>query len=393
LPEVPDLDVPIPSPMPPELSVAPPVEACTATPATVQVYAQTPALGSPSSEAPLELREADVTDRAPELELEELGSSEYTPCLTDLVTAARLRPPVLFEDPDDLVIRAAPPPLEMTVPLPPAEPITVALPELPELPELPDYDPIRIEPQPAPVLAFDGPDAEDGAQEVGATPITPMPVVALERLNVPPPRPRVFVPAPPRYEPRHSDVDDLLSSFEVSDAAESRALCAGLKQLAGVDRTELPPAVSTATPSPVVVEDDRDAPRPAQKKSRIGLGALATLLAVGALGVVAERVAVPAADTRVSMPGRCEATLAVSGIPSGFKAQVRDALEHVARSPTELERDQAIFTGLPCRQALEVTVSSDGSGRRSWTRIPVSAEAMTPSEEVPSEVRVALKVR
>jgi hypothetical protein len=117
------------------------------------------------------------------------------------------------------------------------------------------------------------------------------------------------------------------------------------------------------------------------------------MLAVGALGVVAERVPVPAAEPSVSAPERCEATLAVSGIPTGSKALVRDALEHVARAPTELEQDQAIFTGLPCRQALEVTVSSEGSGRRSWTRIPVSAEAMTPSEDVPSEVRVALKVR
>jgi hypothetical protein len=225
------------------------------------------------------------------------------------------------------------------------------------------------------------------------SPIAPMLVVALERRAAPPPRPRVFVPAPPRYEPRQSDVDELLSNFAVSDPQDKRALCADLKQLAGVDRTELPPAVITATPPPVEIEEVGDGASANAKRSRIGLGALALVLALGAVGAVsADRSPEPALGSGPALAEPCEATLAVSGVPAGARALVYAGSDRAAQAPSREENDQAIFSGLRCREPLEVTVASEAAGRRSWIRIPVSAEAMTPSDEAPSDVRVAVTV-
>lgn len=378
MPEVPDLEVPSIS-----ASALPPVVETRGASGDDPGATATPALGSLAAEAPADLEPAEVTDPAPELEPDyeplNVVTPEPTPALMDLVQAAR-------------AMRLAPPaerPLEVTAPLPPAAP--PAAPAEVQPIALPDYEPLDVGPRAEPLLAFEAPEPPE-PEAPDASPIAPMPVVALERRLAPPPRPRVFVPAPPRYEPKQSDVDQLLESFSVSQADDRRALCADLKKLAGVDRTELPPAVSTATPPPVETADSSDATRPGSKP-RIGLGALAVLAGVIGLGAISmQRVA--SADRAASAPPDvpCEATLAVSGVPAGAQALVR-AGDQGNVMPTRSDRDQAIFAGLRCREPLELTVATESGGKRRWIRIPVSAEAMTPSESVPSEVRVAIRAR
>jgi hypothetical protein len=343
----------------------------------------TPALGSLAIDGPEQLALSELTEPAPELEPDyepfSVVTPEPTPALMDLVQAAR-------------AMRPQPPPeaaIDKTAPLPPAAPVPRPA---PEPVALPDYEPLEPGPRVEPLLAFEAPEpAEPSA--VDSSPIAPMPVVALERRMAAPPRPRVFVPAPPRYEPKQSNVDELLESFSVSEADDRRALCADLKQLAGVDRTELPPAVSTVTPPPVETSDSVEPPRPSSKP-RIGLGALTLLAGVIGLGAASmHRTAGEGRMAAASPAVPCEATLAVSGVPAGARALVRAGDDDSSVMPTRSERDLAIFSGLRCREPLELTVATDSAGRRSWIRIPVSADAMTPSEAAPSEVRVAIRAR
>jgi hypothetical protein len=337
----------------------------------------------PELEPTLELHGIDATDPMPEpmpelpapqlpprpepargifdLALGELPVLERTPALSALVAvsggpreggAANTEP-----DPDEIVISRA---IEQTVPLPP-----VATPM-----------PRAVEP------------------------IAPLPIIALECLVAPPRRPGTLVPAPPRYAPRRSDVEALVASFEVSPAAEPRSLCDDLKQLAGVDRTHLPPTVTTRTPPPVVVDDagEGSLETPA-RRMRIGLGALALTLALSTGGAVATALEFSpeseASAAAPSLPERteCAATVAVSGIPTGARASVREGEGRAARAPSSERGDEAFFTGLRCREPLEIMVASTGASGPTWIRVPISAAAMTPSPELPSEVRVALSVR
>jgi hypothetical protein len=351
----------------------------------------------------LDLAGVDATDRMPEptpelpppsvvkapprpeaaqtifdLVLVDLPVLDQTPALSELVTACRdFRLKTISEnapDPDEIVIARA---IERTEPLP-----KVATPA-----------PKPVEPSVEPV-------SPPERELVPASPIAAVPIIALERLLAPPERAAVLVPAPPRYAPRRSDVEQLVAAFEVSPAPEPRALCDDLKQIAGVDRTQPPPAVTTRTPPPVVVSNEEGgASETPARRSRIGLGALVLTLAVSSGGAVATAVAsapervLASTSPELGELSECAATLAISGIPAGARASVREVDERMPRVPSRISGDEALFTGLRCREPLEVTVASSGANGQSWIRIPVSAEAMTPGPGVPSEVRVALSVR
>lgn len=360
VPEVPDLELPV------YVSPLPPVAAVDRAPV----------------EEPLELEGAEATDRAPEL----------TPELT-----ARVE-----------VTAALPEPAEVTVPLPPAP--TPAPPPAPAPAPPPAWTEADVDvfvaleaPTAADVLAFEPPPFDPSRvvpppePEPAVSPIEPVPVVALEALVEAPSRPRPLIAAPPRYAPRASDVDALVAGFAVSDADSAPGLCADLKSLAGVDRTELPPAVATATPPPVAVDDSPAEARAPKRRPRIGLGALVGMLAVGGVAAAASTFAPTALDPaaaatapRQQATPACSATLVVRGVSERAQAMVRAATRREARSPDRVEDSAAIFTGLRCREPLEVTVASPTPGSRRWVRIPVSAEAMTPSDSNPAEVRVAV---
>jgi hypothetical protein len=375
----------------------------------------------PEPEPTVELVGIDATDRMPELAEEpapplparppprpepasvldlmlvELPVLEQTPTLGALVSASRGSAPSQAgraqSDPDELVVLGA---LEQTVRLPavatPA-PRAVVLEQTVPLPPVATPAPPTAEAAPEPIPA---PERE----LVQSSPIAPMPVIALSGLRAAPQRSAAMIPAPPRYAPRRSDVEALVASFEVSPAAEPRALCADLKQLAGVDRTQAPPGVTSRTPPPVVVDDEPSAAAEAPAgRTRIGLGALALMLAIGTGGAIATAVErAPDVVASAPLPGlvelsECAATVAVSGIPAGARASVREGEQRTGRIPSRVRGDEALFTGLRCREPVEVTVASSGARGQSWIRIPVSAEAMTPTPELPSEVRVALSIR
>jgi hypothetical protein len=157
--------------------------------------------------------------------------------------------------------------------------------------------------------------------------------------------------------------------------------------------------VTTRTPPPVVVDDESNDPSLTPgRRARIGLGALALALAVSSGGAVAtavtstsEQPTAAAAPAIGQLTESCAASVAVSGIPAGARALVRESGERSARAPTRVQGDEALFTGLRCREPVEVTVASGGG--QSWVRIPVSADTLTPAPELPSEVRVAVSVR
>jgi hypothetical protein len=50
-----------------------------------------------------------------------------------------------------------------------------------------------------------------------------------------------------------------------------------------------------------------------------------------------------------------------------------------------------VFEGLECGQSAEVTVELPGRSR--WVRIPVAAEALSPSAEAPGLVRYTVALR
>jgi len=252
-------------------------------------------------------------------------------------------------------------------------------------------------------------DARSAPPPVFAEPISP--VEALERLRTLPARPMPGGYAPPRYAPRQSDVGALLGDFSVADTRSVGELCADLKALAGVEGTAPPPAVELSeTPPPVMVADVLDrvsGPRSGEEVERRGLpkaaGAATAALVVATLGfgALANRHAEAAtgamprafAERAAAEPTApaCSAELTVRQVPLDARARLRVDSDRAAVAPSRVVGSDAVFEGLACGQDAEVTIEMPGRVR--WVRIPIRKEALTPSPEAPSLVRLAVSVR
>ena len=257
----------------------------------------------------------------------------------------------------------------------------------------------------------------------------PLPLVDLEpepiteaMLAELPARPELARYAPPRYAPKKSSLDELLSGFSVADMRSERELCGDLKALAGVDGTAPPPEVALSeTPPPVAVTDvEPDARADAQERehstARVAAGAATAALVVLAFGYSALHARVggvseatgaaasgptasgPTAsgpsEARVGVPSAeppCAAELTVRKVPVRARTRIRVGPEGELRGPSRLADGDAIFEGLACREPVEVTVELPGHSR--WVRIPVSGEALAPSVQQPSFVRFAVATR
>ncbi|MCA9597156.1 MAG: hypothetical protein KC776_27775 [Myxococcales bacterium] len=212
--------------------------------------------------------------------------------------------------------------------------------------------------------------------------------------------------APPRYAPRQSDVSDLLRDFGVASVGDDRELCRDLKLLAGMDATGAPPSVESVTPPPVAVttddeDDEREEPA-AGGRARAAVGALCALLLVGAAGSTAlpnsralasggVRSVAARAESRVQREAPCSAEVAVKRVPQDAQVTLRGGAADQVLEPSQRQDDRVAFSGLPCREAVEVTVHRTRQKR--WLRIPVSAARLAPPPGAPGRVRVTLLAR
>jgi hypothetical protein len=240
-----------------------------------------------------------------------------------------------------------------------------------------------------------------------APPLEASPRAALARMARLPARPVREEHAPPRYAPRKSDLRDLLAGFGVASVKTERELCSDLKALAGVEQTAPPPMVELSeTPPPVAVDDvakpaaappTPDAPSRARAVAGavsaarvvagVGLGSIPTRAASASAG---EPAATLAADAPPE-PAPCSAELTVRQVPSRSRVRLRVGPEAKLQSPSRVVGSDAVFEGLECGRGAEVTVELPGRAR--WMRIPVLAEALTPSPEEPGLVRYTVALR
>jgi len=415
VPVVPDLEVP-PS------DKAPPVRAATQEPVTVPQplvapvqravasldgrSGRTPVLGSTLAvldPGPLEISEPtpgvlvlhgdDATERMPSVEeLELVARADDALETLDPPPAARAAvamsppPPTPVPSPRvaDAVLSTPSPVAEVMAALEPSPPVQAVV--------VPEPSPVVwnfAEPSPSPLPRVS-------------------PQAALDRLAALPARPARHDYAPPRYAPRKSDIEDLLSGFGVADAKSERELCSDLKALAGVDQTAPPPRVELSeTPPPVAVVEMDEAvagpsPRAAQGSSaRVVAGAVSAALVVAGVGlgsipnrdpeVTAAAARAPMGSPTEENVAPCSAELTVRQVPTRSRTRVRSGDDGSVIAPSRVVGTDAVFEGLACRQSAEVTVELPGRAR--WVRIPVAADALSPSAEAPSLVRYTVALR
>ncbi|MBK7586654.1 MAG: hypothetical protein IPI67_41520 [Myxococcales bacterium] len=266
-----------------------------------------------------------------------------------------------------------------------------------------------LAPSPSAPAAEVSPLAAEVGWSLAVPSASPPPARALPIPENLPPRPPRHEYAPPRYAPRRSDIDELLSGFGVAGRMSDRELCSDLKTLAGVDATARPPEVVelSETPPPVAVcEVDAGAvPKAAASEgssARVLAGAVSAALIVAGIGLgsiptrgaesesVAAAAAVPIMEP--SEPrAACTAELTVRQVPERGRPRVRTGPDGSVVSPSRIVGRDAVFEGLSCRQSAEVTVELPGRAR--WVRIPISAESLSPSADAPSLVRYTVAVR
>ncbi len=227
---------------------------------------------------------------------------------------------------------------------------------------------------------------------------------------------REMTPLPPMLEPatsrvvaHQSDVDDLLENFSVANIGETADLCRGLKELAGIEATGAPPAVAEdCTPPPVAVAERVEEADDVEAPGRPGplVGALALLVAVGVAGssalpnqpvprlrTAAAAVASDALEHSQVLEdeAKCDAEVVVRDVPPGATVTARGGPELTAVIASRTSKGRAVFSRLPCGEALEVTVQNRRSRR--WLTIPVTAARLSPRPGVDGRVRVTLIAR
>ncbi len=252
-------------------------------------------------------------------------------------------------------------------------------------------------PTPSPMLATPSPAPEPSA-----------PRDVLSRLADRPERPARHEYAPPRYAPRKSDVSELLSGFGVAAVRTERELCSDLKALAGVDETAPPPLVELSeTPPPVAVTEvgpgAGSAARPREESNaRVVAGAASAALVIAGIGLgsipVRQAETASASQPVLSDPvtaapasAPCTAELTVRQIPEHARTRVRSTADATVVAPSRVVGSDAVFEGLECGQSAEVTVELPGRSR--WMRVPVAAEALSPSPDAPGLVRYTVALR
>ncbi|MCC6662291.1 MAG: hypothetical protein IT375_01045 [Polyangiaceae bacterium] len=393
LPYVPDLEVP-------ESAPAPEVRRTSPEPVTVPAPLVAPSAARDAgagSRTPLLGSALPVLELAPPLE-----SSEPTPGVLVLVgDDATERVPSVMDEQDAEVERAL------------AE-VSAAFADLCDPieglethdPPVADHELVYADaaPTPSPMLATPSP--------MLATP-SPVPAPSaprdvLSRLADRPERPARHEYAPPRYAPRKSDVSELLSGFGVAAVRTERELCSDLKALAGVDETAPPPLVELSeTPPPVAVTEvgpgAGSAGRPREESNaRVVAGAASAALVIAGIGLgsipVRQAETASASQPVLSDPvttapasAPCTAELTVRQIPEHARTRVRSTSDSTVVAPSRVVGSDAVFEGLECGQSAEVTVELPGRSR--WMRVPVAAEALSPSPDAPGLVRYTVALR
>ena len=388
LPYVPDLEVP-------ESAPAPEVRRTSPEPVTVPAPLVAPSAARDAgadSRTPLLGSALPVLELAPPLE-----SSEPTPGVLVLVgDDATERVPSVMDEQDAEVERAL------------AE-VSAAFADLCDPieglethdPPVADHELVYADadaaPTPSPMLATPSPAPE---------PCAPRDV--LSRLADRPERPARHEYAPPRYAPRKSDVSELLSGFGVAAVRTERELCSDLKALAGVDETAPPPLVELSeTPPPVAVTEvgpGAGSPgRPREESNaRVVAGAASAALVIAGIGLgsipVRQAETASASQPVLSDPvttapasAPCTAELTVRQIPEHARTRVRSTSDSTVVAPSRVVGSDAVFEGLECGQSAEVTVELPGRSR--WMRVPVAAEALSPSPDAPGLVRYTVALR
>ncbi len=302
---------------------------------------------------------------------------------------------------------------EPELPEPEASPVR-SLAELSPLPASPALELAELSPLPAspvPSLAELSPlpaSPVPSLAELSPLPVVVSPQAALEKLATLPARPARHDYAPPRYAPRKSDVEELLSGFGVAQLKTERELCSDLKALAGVDQTAPPPAVELSeTPPPVAVSEVGEglaaAARPSDASSaRVVAGAVSAALIIAGVGLGSIPTRTPGADGAAAAPRiesaidsesvpPCSAELTVRQVPPSSRTRLRTGTDERVLAPSRVVGSDAVFEGLECRQGAELTVELPGRAR--WVRIPVAAEALSPSAEAPGLVRYTVALR
>ncbi len=409
LPYVPDLEVP-------ESAPAPEVRRTSPEPVTVPAPLVAPSAARDAgadSRTPLLGSALPILELAPPLE-----SSEPTPGVLVLVgDDATERVPSVMDEQDAEVERAL------------AE-VSAAFADLCDPieglethdPPVADHELVYADadaaPTPSPMLATPSPMLATPSPML-ATPspmlATPSPVPApsaprdvLSRLADRPERPARHEYAPPRYAPRKSDVSELLSGFGVAAVRTERELCSDLKALAGVDETAPPPLVELSeTPPPVAVTEvgpGAGSPgRPREESNaRVVAGAASAALVIAGIGLgsipVRQAETASASQPVLSDPvttapasAPCTAELTVRQIPEHARTRVRSTSDSTVVAPSRVVGSDAVFEGLECGQSAEVTVELPGRSR--WMRVPVAAEALSPSPDAPGLVRYTVALR
>ena len=390
LPYVPDLEVP-------ESAPAPEVRRTSPEPVTVPAPLVAPSAARDAgadSRTPLLGSALPVLELAPPLE-----SSEPTPGVLVLVgDDATERVPSVMDEQDVEVERAL------------AE-VSAAFADLCDPieglethdPPVADHELVYADadadaaPTPSPMLATPSPVPEPSA-----------PRDVLSRLADRPERPARHEYAPPRYAPRKSDVSELLSGFGVAAVRTERELCSDLKALAGVDETAPPPLVELSeTPPPVAVTEvgpgAGSAGRPREESNaRVVAGAASAALVIAGIGLgsipVRQAETASASQPVLSDPvtaapasAPCTAELTVRQIPEHARTRVRSTSDSTVVAPSRVVGSDAVFEGLECGQSAEVTVELPGRSR--WMRVPVAAEALSPSPDAPGLVRYTVALR
>ena len=386
LPYVPDLEVP-------ESAPAPEVRRTSPEPVTVPAPLVAPSAARDAgadSRTPLLGSALPVLELAPPLE-----SSEPTPGVLVLVgDDATERVPSVMDEQDAEVERAL------------AE-VSAAFADLCDPieglethdPPVADHELVYADaaPTPSPMLATPSP-----------VPAPSAPRDVLSRLADRPERPARHEYAPPRYAPRKSDVSELLSGFGVAAVRTERELCSDLKALAGVDETAPPPLVELSeTPPPVAVTEvgpgAGSAGRPREESNaRVVAGAASAALVIAGIGLgsipVRQAETASASQPVLSDPvtaapasAPCTAELTVRQIPEHARTRVRSTSDSTVVAPSRVVGSDAVFEGLECGQSAEVTVELPGRSR--WMRVPVAAEALSPSPDAPGLVRYTVALR
>ena len=386
LPYVPDLEVP-------ESAPAPEVRRTSPEPVTVPAPLVAPSAARDAgadSRTPLLGSALPVLELAPPLE-----SSEPTPGVLVLVgDDATERVPSVMDEQDAEVERAL------------AE-VSAAFADLCDPieglethdPPVADHELVYADAAPtsSPMLATPSPVPEPSA-----------PRDVLSRLADRPERPARHEYAPPRYAPRKSDVSELLSGFGVAAVRTDRERCSDLKALAGVDETAPPPLVELSeTPPPVAVTEvgpgAGSAGRPREESNaRVVAGAASAALVIAGIGLgsipVRQAETASASQPVLSDPvtaapasAPCTAELTVRQIPEHARTRVRSTSDSTVVAPSRVVGSDAVFEGLECGQSAEVTVELPGRSR--WMRVPVAAEALSPSPDAPGLVRYTVALR